>query len=47
MTVDVVVKGLTARVATVSKETMYRGASKATNKKGNDSAKKRQQHLRL
>ena len=40
MTVFVVVKGVTARVATVSKETMSRSASKATNKKGNNFAKK-------
>ena len=33
-------KGLTARVATVSKEAMYCGAPKATNKKGNNFAKK-------
>ena len=39
MTVDVAVKGVTASVATVSKETMSRGASKSTNKKGGKFAK--------
>ena len=41
MTVYVTVKGVTARVATVSKETMSHGASKETNKKRNKLAKKR------
>ena len=31
----VIVKGVTARVATVSKEKMYRGATKTTNNKVN------------
>ena len=37
---DVAVKGVTDRVAAVSKETMSRGVSKATNKKGKNFAKK-------
>ena len=41
MTVYVRVKGVTARLVTVSKKTIYCGATKATNKKGNKLAKKR------
>ena len=40
VTVYVTVKGATARVETVNKETMSCSASKATNKKGNNLAKK-------
>ena len=48
MTVDVSLKGVTARVTTASKETMSCGASKGNNKKGNMFTKKmRQQQLRL
>ena len=49
MTVDVSLKGVTARVTTASKETMSCGASKSTNKNGNEFEKNkmRQQHLRL
>ena len=39
MTVDVTVKGVTARIATVSKETMSCGTFKSTNKKVNKLAK--------
>ena len=35
MTVDVSLKGVTARVTTASKETMSCGALKSINKKGN------------
>ena len=41
VTVYVTVKGVTSRVATVSKEKMSRSASKDTNKKGNMLAKQR------
>ena len=45
MTVYVIVKGLRARFVTVSKEKMSCGASKATNKKGNKLAKKRNEAI--
>ena len=48
VTVYVSVKGVTARVAIASKETMSHGALKTTNKKENKFAKKMmQQQLRL